>query len=66
MLVKFNNFISENINEICERPHLEVKTKSFLDEYLREQVPKSITFKFKTYQKSKYINKEKYQYRIMI
>ena len=48
-------------HEICERPHLETP-KSFLDEYLKEQTSKSISFTFDIYQNKNEINEEEYQY----
>ena len=48
-------------HEICERPHLETP-KSFLDEYLKEQTSKSISFTFDIYQRVDKINEEEYQY----
>jgi len=52
---------SEKIHEICERPHLKV-AKSFLDEYLKEQSSKSVSFTFDIYQQSDKINNDEYQY----
>ena len=48
-------------HEICERPHLETP-KSFLDEYLKEQTSKSVSFTFDIYQLFDKINEEEYQY----
>jgi len=48
-------------HEICERPHLETP-KGFLDEYLKEQTSKSISFTFDIYQNKNEINEEEYQY----
>jgi dihydrofolate reductase/thymidylate synthase len=48
-------------HEICERPHLEM-TKSYFDEYHKEQFSKSISFTFDIYQRLDKINMDEYQY----
>jgi len=53
---------SDIIHEMCERPHLSEPAKTFLEEYLKEQVTKSVSFQYKIYQKSIYVNKYEKQY----
>ena len=53
---------SDMINEICERPHLSGPAKTFLEEYLKEEIIKSVSFQYKIYQKTDYINKDENQY----
>ena len=47
---------SDKINEICSRPHLDNKPKSFLQEYLSETYIKSVEFTFNIYQNINSIN----------
>ena len=53
---------SDKINEICSRPHLDNKPKSFLQGYLSETYTKSVEFTFNIYQNKDSINIDEYQY----
>ena len=62
----FNNMkcveTSDEIHEICNRPHIDNQPKSFLQEYLSETYTKSIVFTFNIYQNINTINESEYQY----
>tara|TARA_B100001094_G_scaffold202437_1_gene196344 strand:- start:602 stop:2074 length:1473 start_codon:yes stop_codon:yes gene_type:complete len=62
----FNNMkcveTSDEIHEICNRPHIDNQPKSFLQEYLSETYTKSIIFTFNIYQNINTINESEYQY----
>ena len=64
LLLQNMNCIMESckMHEICKRPHLESQPTNFLSEYLKEQTSNSITFTFKTYQKTVNMNKGEIQY----
>lgn len=62
----FNNMkcveTSDEIHEICNRPHIDNQPKIFLQEYLSEIYTKSIVFTFNIYQNINTINESEYQY----
>ena len=62
----FNNMkcveTSDEIHEICNRPHIDNQPKSFIQEYLSETYTKSIVFTFNIYQNINTINESEYQY----